>query len=229
MMNTFSRKESALPTPSYAHLQQELRMQLEFIANSCGLYDEGDTQEALRIAPAAAAILYPDTRLNYFSLAKRLLKNHWPFLELFSTNKRNYDVHHARQDTSAFLLLLSRLSEDYFLPLLDGDSLSQACNGELNYLRWLDQPIIYFHYQNHFHSYTREQVIRLAAAKLIPILVPAYLKQNFFLHHPQAKVIKVGKCSITLMDIFTASLRQIGYELLRSHALNALTGDKIAA
>ncbi len=221
-MNNHFFEEPELLAPSNEHMHRELRMQLEFIANSCDLYDAGDTQEALRIALAASAILHPDIRLNYFSLTKHLLKNEWPFLELFSTNKRQYDVHQARQNKSAFLLLLNRLSEDYFLPVLEGDKSLQTVNGDMNYLRWLDQPIIYFHYQNDFHSYTREQVIRLSTAALIPILIPPCLKQNFFLKHPYAKVIKVGKQVITLMDIFTASLRQIGYELLNSNALITL-------
>lgn len=219
-------QEPDLPPPSLLQLQHELNMQLNFIDSSCALYDQGYSEEALRIAPAAATILYPDPRLNYHCLAKQLLAKEWRFLELFSTRVGTLNTAQARENKAAFRLLLNRLVDGACLPVLDAHTQSGTGSGDMHYLRWLEQPIIYFHHQHRFHCYNRGQIIRLTCNKIIPALLPPYLKNDIYLKEPYTRIMLAGHGCMTLTDIFTASLRQIGYELLNSQALNILIYNK---
>lgn len=197
-------------------LKKALEIQLEFIKNSCELFDQGCHHEALRIAVAINLILIDTDKQK--SILHKILNEKMHAIKMHSTNISNMnDVH--------FFILLANGVGDDVAPFLNENDKSCTNPGMMIIDEWLNQKVISLVKEDRTrYPITRKEIIRTARDKdggahiddTINNESYLLLKEGIpILKDEQGRIITTGKLHL-------ASMRQLGYEVLNSNLLSQI-------
>ena len=201
----------------------QLESQLKFIERSCAAYDAGHLEEAVRIA-VSLRVLFHDTAKST-SLLRHL--NSLTF-QLTSSAAPFADAHAAADIPSLYLVHLKAAVPEvrcWAEPLLDTNYGVHL----LDFATWWDVEVVIDLKQGH-GSLTRRKLTLEAAntdggAHVAEKLEARYKKAQEGAGISIEVDFKGGPTKkATFRDIHYASLRQIGYEVLKSPAILALAG-----
>lgn len=215
--------------------KKALQIQLEFIENSCALYDNGHKNEAIRIATAICTILMEK---GHASIVKHILGNQKDDLCLLSTNTTLMDTIPKinPQDFPSFTLtpagkfpsestFYNLLSYADGMPFLDCKNINCVNPGEMKVNDWLKQKVVSLDLEDRtYYPITRTDLISIARDKDggshldRSISDQAY---NLLRDGIDIATSQTGE-TINTRNLHLASLRQLGYEILNSKSLKDL-------
>ena len=189
------------------HYKENLIWQLEFLKRSCDIFDEGNEDEAIRIATTLRT-LFRDTN-NSISLITLL--NQKDIIKLVSTLTTDEDDHIPNNINISFSIPIM-LTSDGRKPLLESTTTRKLLTIE----SWLNEKIMIIDGE----SFTREDIIITAANKDGGAHVPKKLNQKAIALKKSIgnHTIYENKRSITndLKNHHFIILRQLAYEVLIS-------------
>lgn len=214
---------------SLLEFKELLTIQLNFIKNSCDLYDAGHYYEALRIATSITTILF-DTKKQTSILTHLLGKEKRKSILLYSTNVAHKNVAVIESDeivkqakNHSFFDLLSYMDKsNQSKPYLGCNDIRRTCPGWMHLDAWLDQQVVCLELQDRTsYPLTRRDLIRVARDKDGGAHVDADIAKNkaYILAKQGVPIFEINGVEITTENLHYASLRQVGFEIISSESL----------
>jgi len=197
------------------NLKQEIAKQLNFIVSSCRLYDEGRSEEAIRIA-LAARVLFHETKQSHSlvrgHLGKQSIQLRSTTMLIMSAAPHFLGFLGIDASTGEFRAVLDETKRSVLLPLAAW---------------WEVEPILMLS-KSTGETVTRKQIILAAANKdggahVDPAKPTEYERLEAGMGITAMVKTKDGKrLGVIFRNANLAALRQIGHELLTSEELAAL-------